>query len=346
MTIPTLVQNYKNKAWDTAAEVFERKISEATKVMNSEMTLIGHNTTMDFVSELSKHMKIVKTCDSGNLINCFAEKFYWGADNNEVDPTELTTSEYFGKDIYETELVVLMFANGVNAIMTFDKHCRTQDPYSNQINTTGCLAMVYDVDGYKKPNTFSKDLRAFNGVSISTIPDGCDYYVNHLCLSSEFVPDPISEFGDEATYRSLEGSMYPAPLNGSYSEWTRDYVSAAKYHCHKMGMSLIGKEDMYKLTQYLYPEASCSASHCTGKIDEDRLSKTPVTMLNGWKYYLVDVQSVYPDAGYCLNSSKCYWATETYQFQSNGLSGSTGLVATVCQLAFSDLILTKAFCIK
>lgn len=330
LTIPTLYQNYKNRAWDTAAEVFERKISEATKVMNSEMTLIGYNTTRDFVSELSKHIKIIKTCDSNDLTNCFAEKFYWGADNTEVNTTELTTSQNFGKSEYETELVGVMFANGVNAIMAYDKNCRTQDPYSNQINTTGCLAMVYDVDGYNKPNTFSKDLRAFNGVSIIS---GCDYYVNNLCLTTAFTPDPISEFGDEDTYRSLEGSMYPSPLNGSYSEWTKDYVSAAKYHCSKMGMSLPSESEMEKVVQYLYPD---------GKLDYDRLSKTPISLGSVVDCYVTDEQRV-GSSSTCLNNGSCYFGTRIATF-TNDFGGFNALIAYAGSLGLSGSV--SAVCVK
>ena len=330
LTIPSLYQNYKSRAWNTAATVFERKLSEATKVMNSEMTLIGHNTTQEFVSELSRHIKILKVCDSENLISCFEEKFYWGADNTEINTKELTTSSHFGKSEYETELIGVMFANGVNAIMAYDKHCRTQDPYSNQINTTGCLAMVYDVDGYNKPNTFSKDLRGFNGVSIIS---GCDYFINNLCLSTTFSPDPVSEFGDEETYRSLEGSMYPSPLNGSYSEWTKDYVSAAKYHCSKMGMSLISESEMQQIVEYLYPN---------GTLDYDRVNKTPIVPSDSVHDSYVTSEQHVGSSSLCLNSVSCYWAGRIAQFTQNS-GGFSSLYAIIGNLGIGSV---SAFCVK
>ena len=36
ITIPTLVSNYKQRAWDTAANVFERKLEESLKAMNTQ----------------------------------------------------------------------------------------------------------------------------------------------------------------------------------------------------------------------------------------------------------------------------------------------------------------------
>ena len=39
ITIPTLVQNYQTRTWDTSSTVFTRKLEEALKVMNTEQTL-------------------------------------------------------------------------------------------------------------------------------------------------------------------------------------------------------------------------------------------------------------------------------------------------------------------
>ena len=42
LTIPVLVANYNTKAWNTTATVFERKLDEALKTMNTQQTLAGH----------------------------------------------------------------------------------------------------------------------------------------------------------------------------------------------------------------------------------------------------------------------------------------------------------------
>ncbi|MBE7709855.1 MAG: prepilin-type N-terminal cleavage/methylation domain-containing protein, partial [Cyanobacteria bacterium SIG32] len=62
MTIPTLVANYQTRAWNTSATVFDRKLTEALKVMNVQGTLAGYQTTESFVEELSKHFKTTKIC--------------------------------------------------------------------------------------------------------------------------------------------------------------------------------------------------------------------------------------------------------------------------------------------
>ena len=64
LTIPTLVQNYQERAWNTASQVFQRKLGEALRVMNVQGTLAGYTTTEAFVNELSKHIKITRICDN------------------------------------------------------------------------------------------------------------------------------------------------------------------------------------------------------------------------------------------------------------------------------------------
>ena len=64
LTIPTLVQNYQERACNTASQVFQRKLGEALRVMNVQGTLAGYITTEAFVNELSKHIKITRICDN------------------------------------------------------------------------------------------------------------------------------------------------------------------------------------------------------------------------------------------------------------------------------------------
>ncbi len=169
MTIPTLVANYQEKSWNTSAQVFERKLTEALKVMNTQQTLAGHTTTQSFVNELAKHFKIVKTCDSNNLKNCVEENITWnvvdisngGSESDTLNLANLKTAADLGKSDWGTETIGVQFANGTTAIMAYDPSCR-QDPYSNQVTGMSCISMIYDTSGGKSPNATSKDVRAYN----------------------------------------------------------------------------------------------------------------------------------------------------------------------------------------
>ena len=161
LTIPTLVQNYQERAWKEASLVFETKLEEALKTMNTQQTLAGYKNTEEFVNELSNHFKMNKICNNDELLTCFSDKVYWGADAEEVDMSTIKTAKNFGQDKWNTNIVGVQFANGVTGLIAYNPEC-TQNPYSNQITGTSCLAILYDTDGFKNPNTSSKDLRSIN----------------------------------------------------------------------------------------------------------------------------------------------------------------------------------------
>ncbi len=204
MTIPTLIQNYNTKTWNTSAIVFETKLKEALKTMNTQMTLTGHKTTEDFVNELSKHFKTSKICKNDELQDCFENTIYWGggtATPEEIDTDIIKTSNNFGRRDWQTEIIGVQFASGVSALIAYNPLTTSnnndnntllckQDPYSNQIDGTSCLAILYDTSGDKNPNTSGKDLRALNVARIGT---GCLAEVNETCYSvAPFYPEPMS----------------------------------------------------------------------------------------------------------------------------------------------------------
>ena len=178
MTIPTLIQDYNQRAWDTGATVFNRKLGEALKVMNSQSSLAGFTTTKDFVDELSKHIKVVKTCDSNNLTDCFVSEISTTADS--IDTSKLKAAKnLYSTTNYGTETIGVLFADGVAALIAYNPMA-TQDPYSNQIvnvtgsgNTVGldtdAASILYDVNGLKTPNQMDtgKDIRGLN-IAIKT----------------------------------------------------------------------------------------------------------------------------------------------------------------------------------
>lgn len=71
LTITTFVKNYQEKAWKTSAEVFNKKLTDAIDLMNTNDELAGYSTTEDFVNAFSKYAKIIKTCDESNLNSCW-----------------------------------------------------------------------------------------------------------------------------------------------------------------------------------------------------------------------------------------------------------------------------------
>jgi len=201
MTIPTLVANYQEKSWNTSATVFERKLEEALKTMNTQQSLAGFSTTEDFVAELSKHFKILKTCDNTKLSDCFSDTVYWGggtADAEEIDMSVIKTAKNFGQKDWGTNIVGVQFANGTNALIAYNpithsddstvKVCR-QDPFSNTVGVGDCLAILYDTSGYKSPNTSGKDLRS--NEHVKSLGSGCAFEIGSTCYTTApFSPTP------------------------------------------------------------------------------------------------------------------------------------------------------------
>jgi len=190
MTIPTLVADYQAKSWNTSAQVFERKLTEALKVMNTQQALAGYTTTEAFIDELKKHIKITKTCNNTKLMDCFGETITMRNNPVSVDLTSISTSADLGQGDWDTNLVGAQFANGTTALIAYNPNCK-QDPYSNSVTGKDCLAILYDTSGYKSPNHLSKDLRANEYVKKIGTKSICALEIGSTCYATlGFKPTP------------------------------------------------------------------------------------------------------------------------------------------------------------
>ena len=193
LTIPTLVANYQNKAWNTSAQVFERKLEEALKTMNTMQTIAGHRNTAAFVNELGKYFKINKICNNDELLTCFEDKVIWGsgdAEPTEIDMTNIKMASNFGQENWGTEIIGAQFANGTVGLIAYNPDC-TGQPYSNQFDGSSCLAILYDTNGFKAPNTKDKDLR--NNANVLKLGNVCAFEIGGACFGQPFDPVPISK---------------------------------------------------------------------------------------------------------------------------------------------------------
>ncbi len=275
MTIPTLVANYQAKSWGTAATVFERKLEEALKTMNTQQSLAGYTTTEDFVAELSKHFKILKTCDNTKLTDCFSDTVYWGggtATPEEVDMSVVKTSKNFGQNDWGTNIVGVQFANGTNALIAYNpithsddstvKVCK-QDPYSNQITGSDCLAILYDTSGYKSPNTSGKDLRA--NEHVKSLGSGCAFKIGETCYTTApFFPDPMTYeecAGENATSAgtSTTAGTYAQSLGIKECYYANDYWAGAVKACDGVD-KMPTNTQLTELADYLYDMKISSSS--------------------------------------------------------------------------------------
>ena len=252
LTIPTLIQNYQERAWNTASQVFQRKLGEALRVMNVQGTLAGYTTTEAFVDELSKHIKITRICDNDDITTCFADTVTWG--DEEVDMSKIKKAKNFGQEDWDTNTVAVQFANGVNGVIAYNPDCR-QNQFSNDVITVGetgigtdCLAILYDVDGFKNPNTQQKDLRGLNVASLGG--SNCAIELSDgTCFTAPFKPTPLTLAECEAQKGEL-GISECCPDSFCYG---KDYWAGAVKACKDMGSSLPSQEQLDQLARDLYP---------------------------------------------------------------------------------------------
>ncbi len=264
LTIPTLVQNYQERAWNTASQVFQRKLGEALRVMNVQGTLAGYTTTEAFVDELSKHIKITRICDNDDITTCFADTVTWG--DEEVDMSKVKKAKNFGQNDWDTNTVAVQFANGVNGIIAYNPNCR-QNQFSNDVITVGengigttCLAILYDVDGFKNPNTKDKDLKNLNVTSLGG--SNCAIELSDgTCFTAPFYPTAVTK----AECEQLVAEGYP--IKECYYE--SDYWAGAVKACHDMGSSLPSQEQLDQLARDLYPGTEITTGVSYGTRDND-----------------------------------------------------------------------------
>ncbi len=243
LTIPNLIQKHQQKAWDTASNVFVKKLEEATKQMNAEGVLSGYIDTESFVKQLQNYIKIDKICSNREVNKCITQNIKWGNTNKTVDLSTIKNSYYLGQETWTTETIGIQFSNGINAIIAYNPECK-QDPFNNQINGISCISMLYDVSGYKAPNSSGKDIYAIN---VNRLGRGsCAFELNGVCYGAPFIPqNPLSyeecmlikgKYGISSCYRGTNA---------------KDYWAAAVKQCGGIN-NLTSRADLAALMNYVY----------------------------------------------------------------------------------------------
>ena len=302
MTIPTLVANYQQKSWSTSASVFERKLEEALKVMNTQQTLAGYTTTEAFVEELGKHIKIVKTCNNNKLENCFPMDLTWEVVDIETgakvsDPANLfdkKTASDFGKD-WGTNIVGIQFANGTSGLIAYDPDCK-QDPYSNRVTGTSCIALLYDTSGFAKPNSINKDLRSMGAV----IKGNCAFKAGSTCFQAPFAANSPMSLADCEAQKSALG------IDACY--YDGDYWAGAVAVCGGT-TKMATLADAAKIASYIYDINGLGTydniDYSTGVFNKDRAAELGLLSFLELDSYLHIVSGVdlgtdaeYPDEVY------------------------------------------------
>jgi len=255
MTIPTLVADYQKKSWETSRDVFNRKLTEALRVMNVQQTIANKGDTANFVNELSKHFKITKICSNDKLQDCFNSEVVWG--DEPVDMSKVKKAKHFGLE-WDSDLIGVQFANGTTGLVAYNPDC-TGDPYNNRFEGTGCTSILYDTSGFKSPNTNGKDVNNFGAIT-SLGGSTCAFEVNGKCFGAPFYPKAhkwnacttsgTSEDAEDKAFMAKYDLDYC--MNSSYG--TDDYWAGAVDACGGTD-KMPTLADLAALANQLYPDA-------------------------------------------------------------------------------------------
>ena len=319
MTLPSLVRQYREKAWSTAQDLFEKKLEIAMSNMNTDGTLTGYSTTESFISELKKYIEITNICTGSNITGCFPKEVLWteGEDAVEITSSAVTYADTEDQDWAET--VGVQFSNGVEALIAYNKNC-TDDPYNNQFSaTSACIGIIYDVSGSSNPNANGKDLLSIN-VSKLGGTTGCVYTMSDgTCITQILAP------GTGYSYlTNSECTAQKSELGLSYCYSGNDYYAGAAAACGGKS-NLPSQSQLTQLAKDLYGTSSISSSGTTSGLTLDTTEASAFLAARGYSNFLVWSSVEY-------SSNRAYYrnfvSTYTYWYL-NSTRSSTDILA-VC----------------
>ena len=249
LTLPGLIQNHNQKAWDTAQDLWEKKLTETVRRMNVDGVMTGHDTTEDFMNTFKNYMKVIKTCDNTDINKCYSPKIVTtGKDDalEEIETNGLTSASSMGLKEWQTNTNTMSFviADGTTVIMAYQPECPYADPIEDTGSQVSCMAYLVDVNGKKGPNRVGKDIELSSGVAFST----CDNPIGDMCWSTDFAANtPIDTTLDE---------------NKQYDEnyaRTSNYWAGAIKACRDKGMELPTLDQLEQLASNLYVDSEGNA---------------------------------------------------------------------------------------
>ena len=283
LTLPGLIQNHNEKAWSTAKDLWEKKLTETVRRMNTDGVMTGHDSTEEFMNTFKNYMKVIKTCDNTDINKCYAPKVVrTGSESEpeEIQTSELTTAENLGND-WGTNTMSFVIADGTTAIFAYNPNCAYADPIEDTGSQVSCLAYMVDVNGKKGPNRVTQDIALVGQIALSN----CDNPIGDMCFSTDFAANTAINTCDGSEYEDLDsyGSSNP------YCD--TNYWAGAKKACSDMGMELPTRAQLAQLASELYVDSEGNAVEIAYNEDKSGLKlkdeykdgKEPLTL--GYSYW-------------------------------------------------------------
>ena len=277
LTLPSLLTTINNKVKNHQVEVFTRKFAKGTDLLNIENGIGPYynssTPSYEFAQALSKHLKIVTICHSGNdMKNCFPDTVKVG--DETVDITKITSGENFGLDKENyTDVAGIVLGDGTPMILSWNKNCPVSDPdvvaskgNSNQSAslTYSCVKGFYDLNGFRGPNRISNNIKrlddviGFNGTSaLSEGAGGCLFELaSGKCLIAPPNEYVIMQYEECMEHKNELGLEYCAEGGDEYAGAARACGGTDK---------IATLEDLIPFAQSLYGDSFINFHQPNGK---------------------------------------------------------------------------------
>ena len=205
ITLPSLLVNVNEKAWDAQKKALHARLAQAIGQMN---TLGGYGTytegedgvaTADTAAEsfildaLSKVYKINNVCGPDKLSSCgipskittlnATSEINFPTKMSELNAKLLNDKHTSGEDgdVADTKAAALETVNGESIAVFYNPLCSSDSSTLHYTQNKMCVNFVYDLNGSEGPNQVGKDvgfITAFynkNSVVVAPVPYNTDY---------------------------------------------------------------------------------------------------------------------------------------------------------------------------
>ena len=298
LTIPGLINTISAKAKEAQKETIEKRLIQGFNQLNTlEDGFSAHyETTEEFVKALSKYYKINSICGADNLGDCwpYSTVNILDAQTDVITPTEVSKdSVKLPTDGDYLPPASFINAQGTPFIISIKDGCALDTGRGmRELNDSGCIALMYDINGTRMPNRINSstaysdtDIYTTGGMSFIVaeaggggaqatrpIPVVKDSSLGVNIISEAFVPDPITEVDELGTNEKMtcekalainyEGAD-TTTVSACYKngDGSNDYWLGAMYTCYKMGGHLATESDLAKMANALYYDPNTNSSH-------------------------------------------------------------------------------------
>ena len=291
LTMPALITNIQDRIQAKRIENINQKLSKVTDKMAVQSGLTGYDTTMAFVQEMSKHMKIAKICDNAHLAECWPTQEVTLNDEGKTWEIAKTKNAKTLKISTNTEdwadTVGIVTGDGTGMILSYNKKCEFNvddgglkyDNSTGKSNSLVCLSGVYDWNGSSKPNKLKKDVTTLG--MATGLGQECAFEAGGKCFTVAFKPTPL-------TLAECEAEKDKLGIKECCSDdWcvSNDYWAGAVKQCG--GVSKMPTQaDLTELAKVLYNTSNISSLDITRNVRLD-YSKASSVGLTGASSFLV-----------------------------------------------------------